>query len=73
MAKIIHQNKYRAKKKNKTKNDFKKDFFDKQFQLWKNYRKCKKIKVIKTEKRRNYLLSEPNYYSTKFFTEICWQ
>ena len=26
MAKIIHQNKYRAKKKNKTKNDLKKDF-----------------------------------------------
>ena len=30
----------------------------------------KKIfKIITTERRRNYLVSEPNYRSTKFFTE----
>ena len=26
-------------------------------------------KLVTTEKRRNYLLSEPSYHSTKFFTE----
>ena len=30
----------------------------------------KKIfKIITTERRRNYLVSEPNYHTTKFFTE----
>ena len=27
------------------------------------------IKLVKTKSRRNYLLSEPNYHTTKFFTE----
>ena len=35
----------------------------------KNVRKHRHIKLIATEKRRNYLVSEPNYYTTKFFTE----
>ena len=35
----------------------------------KNVRKHRHIKLITTEKRRNYLVSEPNYYTTKFFTE----
>ena len=26
-------------------------------------------KLVTTEKRRNHLLSEPSYHSTKFFTE----
>ena len=37
------------------------------------YEKCEKTqkyKVAITEKRRNYLASEPNYHTTKFFTEI---
>ena len=38
-----------------------------------NYGKCKKndiyIKLFTTERRRNYLVSEPNYHTTKFFTE----
>ena len=30
----------------------------------------KKIfKIITTERRRNYLVSEPNYHTAKFFTE----
>ena len=29
----------------------------------------KHIKLVTTEKRRNYFVSEPNYYTTKFFTE----
>ena len=27
------------------------------------------IKLVITERRRNYLVSEPNYHTTKFFTE----
>ena len=27
------------------------------------------VKIIKTERRINYLVSEPNYYTTRFFTE----
>ena len=27
------------------------------------------IKLVTTESRRNYLVSEPNYLTTKFFTE----
>ena len=27
------------------------------------------IKLVTTERGRNYLVSEPNYYATKFFTE----
>ena len=28
------------------------------------------IKLVTTERKRNYLVSEPNYHTTKFFTEI---
>ena len=34
-----------------------------------NVRKHRDIKLVKTERKRNYLESEPNYYTTKFFTE----
>ena len=34
-----------------------------------NGRKYRDIKLVTTEKRRNYLVSEPNYHTTKFFTE----
>ena len=34
-----------------------------------NVRKYRDIKLVTTERRRNYLVSEPNYYTTKFFTE----
>ena len=34
-----------------------------------NVRKHKEIKLVVTEKRSKYLLSEPNYHSAKFFTE----
>ena len=34
-----------------------------------NVRKHRAIKLVATERRRNYLVSEPNYYTTKFFTE----
>ena len=35
----------------------------------KNVRKHRDIKLITTERRRNYLVSKPNYHITKFFTE----
>ena len=34
-----------------------------------NVRKHRDIKLITTERRRNYLVSEPNYHTTKFFTK----
>ena len=34
-----------------------------------NVRKQRDIKLLKTERRRLYLLSEPNFYTAKFFTE----
>ena len=30
---------------------------------------CREIKLVTTERRRNYLVSEPNYRTTKFFAE----
>ena len=32
-------------------------------------RKHRDIKLVTTERRRNYLVSEPNYRNAKFFTE----
>ena len=34
-----------------------------------NMRKYRDTKLVTTEKKRNYLVSEPNYHTTKFFTE----
>ena len=34
-----------------------------------NVRKHRDLKLITREKRRNYLVLEPNYHTTKFFTE----
>ena len=34
-----------------------------------NLIKHRDIKLVPTERRRNYLVSEPNFYTTKFFTE----
>ena len=34
-----------------------------------NVRKHSDFKIVTTKKRRNYLVSEPNYHTTKFFTE----
>ena len=35
----------------------------------KNVRKHRNVKLVTTEKRRNYLVSKQNYYTTKFFIE----
>ena len=34
-----------------------------------NVRKNRNIKLVTTERRKNYLVSEPNYHTTKIFTE----
>ena len=34
-----------------------------------NVRKYRDIKLVTTEGRRTYLVSEPNYHTTKFFIE----
>ena len=34
-----------------------------------NVRKHRDIKLVPTERRRNYLVSETNYQTTKFFSE----
>ena len=34
-----------------------------------NVRKHRDTKLVTTERGRNYLVSEPNYHSTKFFTK----
>ena len=56
------------------KNDFEKDFY----KLMNNsvfgkpmesVRKQKDIKLVTTDKRRNQLVSEPNYHTTKWFSE----
>ena len=58
----------------KEKNDFEKEFFklinNAVFgETMENVRKHRDIKLSTTERRRNYLVSEPNYHTTKFFTE----
>ena len=59
---------------NKAKNDFEKNFFklinNAVFgKTMKNMRTHREIKLVPTERRRNYLLSEPSIYTTMFFTE----
>ena len=57
-----------------SKNDFEKDFnklmnnsvFGKAME---NVRKHRDIKLVATDKRRNQLVSEPNYHTTKWFSE----
>ena len=58
----------------KAKYDFGKDFFKLMNnavfgKTTKNVRKYRDIKLVKTERERNNLVSEPNFHSTKFFTE----
>ena len=58
----------------KTKNDFEIDFFklmnDAVFgKTMENMRKHRDITLVPIKKRRNYLVLEPNYHTTKFLTE----
>ena len=38
-----------------------------------NVRKHRDIKCVATERRRDYLVSEPNYYTTKFLQKTYYQ
>ena len=57
----------------RAKNDFEKDFFrlmnNAVFRKTvENVRKRRNITLVTTERRRIYLVSEPNYHTTKIFT-----
>ena len=60
--------------KKSAKNDFGKYFFKLMNnavlgKYMENMRKHRDIKLVTTEKRRNYLVSEPNYHTAKFSTQ----
>ena len=66
-----------TKLRTEAKNDFEKDFFklmnNAAFgKTVENVRKHRDIKLVKTNKRRNYLVSEPNYHTIKWFSENLW-
>ena len=59
-----------AELRKQAKNDFEKDFFKLMNssifgKTMENVRKHRDIKLVTTDKRRNQLVSEPNYYTTK--------
>ena len=56
----------------KLKNNFENDFFKLMNnavfgKTIENVRKNRDVKLLATERRRNYLVSEPNYHTTEFF------
>ena len=58
----------------KAKKDFEKYFFKSMNnavfgKTMENLRKPRHIKLVTTERRKNYLVSGPDYHTTKFFTE----
>ena len=62
------------KLRTEAKNDFEKDFFKLMNnavfrKTMENVRKHRDIKLVTTDKRRNQLVSEPNYHTTKYFSE----
>ena len=52
--------------KTKSKNNFEKDFF--KLKTIENVAKHRNNKLLTTERRRNYLVSESNYHTAQFFT-----
>ena len=63
-----------TKLRKEVKNEFEKDFFKLKNnavfrKTMENVRKHRDIKLVTTDKRRNQLASEPNYHTTKYFSE----
>ena len=63
-----------TKLRKEAKNDFEKDFFklmnNSVFgKTMENVRKHRDIKLVTTDEKRNKLVSEPNYHTTKHFLE----
>ena len=63
-----------TKLRKQAKNDFEKDFFKLMNnavfgKTMENVRKHRDINLVTTDKRRNQLVPEPNYYTTKWFSE----
>ena len=63
-----------AELRKKAKNDFEKEIFKLMNnavfgKTVENVRKHRDIKLVTTDKRRNQLASEPNYHTTKYFSE----
>ena len=63
-----------TKLRKKSKNYFEKDFFKLMINAvfgknMENMRKHRNINPVAAERRRDYLVSEPNYHTTKLFTE----
>ena len=59
-----------TEKSKKNKKDFFEPINNKVFgETMENVIKHRNIKLLTRERRRNYLVSEPNYHTTKFFTE----
>ena len=72
MVKTIHRHEH--KKRKEAKNEFEKDFFklmnNSVFgKTMENVRNHRDIKLVMTDKKRNKLVSEPNYHATKLFSE----
>ena len=64
----------KTKLRKQAKNGFEKDFFmfmnNSVFgKTMENVRKHRDIKLVTTDNRRNQLVSEPNYHTTKWFLE----
>ena len=62
------------KLRTEAKNHFAKDFFKLMNnaifgKAMENVRKYRDIKLVTTDKRRNQLASEPNYHTTKYFSD----
>ena len=63
-----------TKLRTEAKNDFEKDFFKLMTnsvfgKTMENVRNHRDIKLVTTNERRNKLVSEPNYHTTKYFSE----
>ena len=63
-----------TKLRRKAENNFEKNFFKLMNntvfgKTVENLRKHRNIKLVTTERTRNYLVSEPDFHTTKFFTE----